>query len=264
MKTAVAMLMLVAALGQALGSASLPTAAKPKYQEKPGEGKALIREMLSQKPAENAQHLGTLKIRTEDNRRTEIPVRMALEIKGERWEDKYQTQMTKHGPPQLLVIKRAVGKPNEYWFAKKTSIDNPVPPVQLKTEEIYQPFGYSDFWICDLGLEFLHWPEHRIVDQEMRSGRSCKVVESIHPKPVQGGYARVLSWIDNETGALVRAEAFDAKNKLLKEFSIKSVKKVNGRYELQEMQIINPQNDSRTRLEFNLELDLPETSSENQ
>jgi hypothetical protein len=260
-KTQTVIAILFFSLLQALGSSGLPSVTKQRYEEQPGEGKALVRELLAQKPAQNAQHLGTLKIRTEDNQRTEIPVKMVLEVKGDTWEDVYQTQKSRHAPPQLLIIKRGDGKPNEYWFAKKTSIDNPVAPVQLKPEEIYQPFGYSDFWICDLGLEFLHWPEHHIVDKEMRSGRSCKVVESTNPKPVERGYARVLSWIDNETGGLVRAEAYDSANKLLKEFSIKSVQKVNGRYQLKEMQIINPQNDSRTKLEFNLELEAPQSDS---
>lgn len=243
-------------------AANLPTAAKPRFEESPGEGKALVQDLISQRPSENAQHLGTLKIRTEDNQRTEIPIRMTLTLRDESWDDTYQTQKSKHAPPQLLVIKRAEGKPNEYWFAKKTSIDNPTPPVRLKPEEIYQPFGYSDFWICDLGLEFLHWPNHRIVDTEMRKGRSCKVVESTTPSPVEGGYARVLAWIDIETGGLVRAEAYDSRERMLKEFSIKSVKKVDGRYQLKEMEIINPQNDSRTKLEFNLELDAPSSKED--
>jgi hypothetical protein len=39
---------------------------------------------------------------------------------------------------------------------------------------------------------------------------------------------------------------------LLKEFAPKSFKKVNGQWELQEMEIRNVQTGSRTRLEFDL------------
>jgi hypothetical protein len=236
-------------------AAPLPTAVRPPYRETPGEGKALVADLISRRPAANAQHFGTLKIRSERGKRFEIPVRMTLQVGQSGWQDIYETQPSSRGPAQLLIIKRAEGEPNEYWFAKATSADAPTPPSQLKIQEIYQPFAHSDFWISDLGLEFLYWPHHKVVDKEMRKGRACKVIESTTPTPAPGGYARVLSWIDNETGGLVRAEAFDANNKLLKEFSIKSVKKVGGRWRLQEMEIINAQTDSRTRLEFDLEFE---------
>lgn len=114
------------------------------------------------------------------------------------------------------------------------------------------PFADSDFWIADLGLEFFHWPEQKILRHEMRRGRSCKVLESINPSPSTNGYSRVVSWIDNESGGIVHAEAYDAKDKLLKEFDPKSFKKVNGQWELQDMEIRNVQTGSRTRLEFDL------------
>ena len=92
----------------------------------------------------------------------------------------------------------------------------------------------------------------------MRRGRACKVLESTNPDlsstnpfpPI--GYSRVVSWIDNESGGIVQAEAYDLNNKLLKEFAPKSFKKVNGQWELQEMEIRNVQAGSRTRLEFDL------------
>ena len=85
----------------------------------------------------------------------------------------------------------------------------------------------------------------------MKRGRSCEVLESTNPNPSTNGYSRVVSWIDNETLGIVHAEAYDFKNKLLKEFDPKSFKKVNGQWELQEMEIRNDQTGSRTRLEFN-------------
>jgi hypothetical protein len=77
----------------------------------------------------------------------------------------------------------------------------------------------------------------------------------MNPKPEGAGYARVLSWIDNETGGLLRAEAYGADQKLVKEFSLRSFKKVNGQWQLREMEIISYPADSRTRLEFELNLE---------
>jgi hypothetical protein len=74
----------------------------------------------------------------------------------------------------------------------------------------------------------------------------------VNPSPSTNAYSRVVSWIDNESGGIVHAEAYDANGKLLKEFDPKSFKKVNGQWELQDMEIRNVQTGSRTRLEFDL------------
>jgi hypothetical protein len=89
----------------------------------------------------------------------------------------------------------------------------------------------------------------------MRKGRSCKVLESLHPTPAATNYARVLSWIDGEHRGILRAEAYDRDRLLIKEFSIGSFKKVDGRWQLKSMEIRNETTDARTRLEFDLEIE---------
>ena len=116
------------------------------------------------------------------------------------------------------------------------------------------PFGGSDFWIADLGLEFFHWPLQKVLPKttNLKRGRDYTLLESTNPNPATNGYSRVLSWIDKETGGILEAEAYDFNGKLLKDFAPKSFKKVNGQWELQEMEIRNVQTGSRTRLEFDL------------
>ena len=116
------------------------------------------------------------------------------------------------------------------------------------------PFANSDFWIADLGLEFFHWPQQKVLPKttNLKRGRDYTLLESTNPNPSTNGYSRVLSWIDKETGGILEAEAYDAQSKLLKDFAPKSFKKVNGQWELQEMEIRNVQTGSRTRLEFDL------------
>ena len=63
----------------------------------------------------------------------------------------------------------------------------------------------------------------------------------------------MVSWLDIDTGGIVHAEAYDAQNKLLKEFDPKEFKKVNGRWELSKMEIRNVKERSSTWLEFNLD-----------
>jgi hypothetical protein len=52
---------------------------------------------------------------------------------------------------------------------------------------------------------------------------------------------------------IVHADAYDAKGKLLKQFDPKKVRKVNGAWELAEMEIRNRQTGSSTKIEFELD-----------
>ena len=104
----------------------------------------------------------------------------------------------------------------------------------------------------DLGLEFIHWPGEKLLKRVVRSSRGCSVLESTNPDPATKGYSRVVSWIDSESDGIIHAEAYDAKGKLLKEFDTKKLKKVNGQWQVEEMDIRNVQTGSRTRLEFDL------------
>jgi hypothetical protein len=88
----------------------------------------------------------------------------------------------------------------------------------------------------------------------LKRGREYTLLESTNPYPFNG-YSRVLTWIDKESGGILEAEAYDSNGRLLKDFAPKSFKKVNGQWELQEMEIRNVQTGSRTRLEFDLKKD---------
>jgi len=212
------------------------------------EGKAIVEELLNRLPEENNEILGLLKIRPADQDVVEIPIKMTTQVNADGWEDVYETQPVVGREKQVLIVKHKRHQPNSYLFGNEK-----VSP--LGPEKIYQTFAGSDFSCADLGLEFLHWPSQKLIKKEMRKGRSCRVVQSTNPNPSLGAYARVLAWIDFETGGIIRAEGYDQKNKLLKEFSIRKVDRDEGR--LKEIEIRNDQTDSRTRLEFNLKVKDP-------
>jgi hypothetical protein len=125
-------------------------------------------------------------------------------------------------------------------------------PHPLSEKAIWDPFAGSDFSFADLGLEFFHWPEQHLIKKEMKRSRACNVLESVNPHPVPNGYSRVISWIDNESDGIVMADAYDAQGKLLKEFIPKKVKKIEGQWQLEEMEIDNDQAGSSTRVDFDL------------
>ena len=85
----------------------------------------------------------------------------------------------------------------------------------------------------------------------MRSSRWCNVLESINPAPASGDYARVLSWLDKETGAPIMAEAYNAANQRVKEFAIKSVWKESGQPKEIEMRSVETKRRTWLQFDFN-------------
>jgi hypothetical protein len=205
------------------------------------EGRALVQEILSQEPARNSTNSGTMTIRNSRGRRTQIPVRFEVFSTETNWCSRYTA-----GGMDVTVIHNGAN-PNEYRVKTSNSETK-----TLSGNEAAVPFANSDFWLSDLGLEFFHWPQQNVTRKEMKRSRSCKVLESVNPKPSPRGYSRVLSWIDNESHGIVMAQAFDANGKQLKEFIPKKVQKIDGQWQLQEMEIDNDQTDSSTRVDFDL------------
>jgi hypothetical protein len=244
--------LLVCAITGGAASAAAP-ARDTSYQDTKGEGKALVEDVLSRMPPENSQILGLLKIRPPEKDTIEIPVRMTTRLLNGGWEEIYETQPVGERPGEVFIVKHHGNQPNNYVFGEYRTVEEKPALKKLKPEELYRPLAGTDFYLADLGLEFLHWPAQKIVKKEMRKSRSCRVVESINPAPAPGRYSRVLSWIDFETSGIILAEAYDENGKLLKEFSIQSFDRKEKR--LREVQIRNEQTGSRTRLELNLVID---------
>lgn len=215
------------------------------------KGRELAQKILNLKPTVNAEQTGVLKIRNEDGKTTAVAIDCGIFVTPTNWGSIYKTIGTNGDVTEdNLTI----------WHSESNGYDRFVTLTNGwhsgRILKITEPFANSDFWLCDLGLEFFHWPEQKILKHEFRRTRGCNVLESINPNPTNG-YSRVDCWIDEETLGIVHAEAYDSKNKLLKEFDPKEFKKVNGQWQLQEMEIRNVQTGSRTRMEF----DLPKNKS---
>jgi hypothetical protein len=221
------------------------------------EGQALATDMCSRFPAQDIISQGVLAIRERDGRKTQVPIKFFV-IRGEhRWTSIYEALTTNQSPWERLEIVHTPGVPvvtNEYRLQKALPDGHWGPPMVIPNQETAFAFAGSDFWVADLGLEFFHWPEQRFLKKEMRKSRTCNVLESINPHPSAGNYARVISWLDIEKGGLLLAEAYDQNGQLWKEFSVRSFSKVQGEWQLKEIEIRNAKTDSKTRLEFDLKL----------
>ncbi len=211
------------------------------------EAHALVADVLSQKPSQT--NSGLLKIRDASGLQRELPMRFEICSSATGSTSVYEAKDP--GPPRRelkLTVIHTDGRPNQYLLS-----ENGAPARTLTGNEAMIPFAGSDFWVADLGLEFLHWPQQRLSKKEMRRSRFCNVLESVNPKPAADGYARVISWIELEPPhGIVHADAYNAKGELVKRFDPKEFEKIQGEYQLQEMEIRNRKSGSRTSIEFDL------------
>lgn len=132
------------------------------------------------------------------------------------------------------------------WLCEK----NKAEPRKLTPAERAAPFLGSDFGYEDLELAFLRWPNQKFVRESRRLGFDCWVIEGTPAPGSASQYQHVLMWVDKKYMAIVIAEAYDAKNKLLKKFEVGSVRKLDdkGHYIVGQIALENVQKKSRTVL----------------
>jgi hypothetical protein len=222
------------------------------------QGRQLARQLCDAKPEQNFTNSGVQKIRDQNGKssNSHLTVRAMVEEDGYRIDYDVGTNSNDRSIEWLTILKSAIGHPTIYYSSQHgVGIpSNVFDGSLLRGNETMIPFAHSDFWIADLGLEFFYWPAQKVLPKTttLKRGREYTLLESTNPNPATNGYSRVLTWIDKESGGILEAEAYDMNGKLLKDFAPKSFKKVNGQWELQEMEIRNVQTGSRTRLEFDL------------
>jgi hypothetical protein len=211
------------------------------------EARALAARIYFGRPETNASQSGSLKLRDPDGKISVIPLRLDVIITPTNWQTIYLTGSSQDQAGSLLIV-HADGQPNRY-FADVNA--NPETTRSLTASERLSPLTPgSDFSRSDLGLEFLHWPEQRILKKEFHRQCACVVLESTNPHPSAHGYSRVVSWIDEESLGRVEAYAYDVNDLKLKNFYPKNLEKINGRYQVESMVMENLQTGSRSVFEL--------------
>ena len=257
------LLVLLAALGTGLPLGTPPatsaeTGSSPGRRPDP-DATALVRDILSRVPDRRLLMTGVLKLRDAEGHRSEVPVRYTVAPEPGGWRGTYETKAAAGRVPERLVIIRRQDEPTRYLHTVNAGPEGPGhEPAELVGEHAAIPFAGTDYWLSDLGLEFLHWPDQRMVRDAritMRQSRPCKVLDSFSPEPARTKYARVRSWLDAESGAPIYAEGFDEKGRRFKVFSLRGFTKVNGHWQPKDLEMLNEFTDSRTRLELTLDSD---------
>ena len=213
----------------------------PVQQKQFGAQMALY--MQSLRPANAVNGKGSIRIRSRQTGRTSVPVNFRTLAVGGVLINEYSTNKGR------LTVRAEFGKDTRYEW------QSPDQPLKvLNGEEAMQSFVGADFWMADLGLEMLRWPNQNVVERKLRRGELCSVLVSRPAKVVEGGYSKVISWVDEDSMGIVRAEIFDAQGKLLKVFEPKAFRKIDGQWHLKEMEMRNEQTNSRTAIVFDLEV----------
>ena len=230
------------------------------------QGRQLAQQLCNARPTENFTNTGILRILGKNGISTNIEISCKTIALSNGWQNIYEIVITNfaadgnHAGCFLkgsIFVNHIQNQTNNYESdliisnsLNKKALGFP----SLKIQSLFSSFAQSDFCFTDLGLEFFHWPQQKVLPKttNLKRGRDYTLLESTNPNPPTNGYSRVLAWIDKESGGILEAEAYDFNGKLLKDFAPKSFKKVNGQWELQEMEIRNVQTGSRSRLEFDL------------
>ncbi len=216
---------------------------------------ALIRDSV---PAESEPISGTLIIHR-DHQVKSVRVLCKVEIHPDSWQSEYIIAATNDTPAEKLIVIHRTNAPNEFLYAKAGNATAELPKLEHITPEVAAetPLGGSDFSAGDLALDFLHWPQQQRLPRAMRLSQPCYVLES--KNPAAKNIVRIRSYIDEESNAPIVAEAYDSMDvdskHEVKEFSLhsSSFKRVNGRWQLENMDIKDLKKKSHTELKFDMQ-----------
>jgi hypothetical protein len=95
----------------------------------------------------------------------------------------------------------------------------------------------TDLSYEDLALKFIYWSRGAVEGEDHMKTMDVWKIRLQAPPGGRSAYREVVLWVGKRTGALVRAEGFDANGKLIKRFEVISAQVVNGLWVLQRLRI---------------------------
>lgn len=216
-------------------------------------GQELVTRLLSLRPTESVTNQAVLRVEVKKTKQFELPLRIGVTVDETNWVTTYGTDETIKDRADRFSVTRTAEGSNIYRRATRAEAAGGTNGWEIvPNEQAFVPFAGSDFWLADLGMEFLHWPTQRLLSKELCRGQSCDKLESVAPATHTNGYVQVISWFDIDTGGPVLIQAYDAKGTMVKEFKPNVFTKVNGQWEVEEIQITDPRTKVVSYLNFHL------------
>ena len=197
-----------------------------------------------------------LNVRHADGQRQQHALIKQTKPLNQGWRDVFVLQDESGVSVESLSIDHLPGQVPTYRHLRGdlSALEQDAPAV-LEGAQIMVPFGGSGFWLVDLGLDFLHWPQQQVIPHriQMRKGVSCQVLESQLNVAQDQGYQRVRSWVSREHGGIVYAEAYNSEGRKIKVFEVNDVRKVNDQWYVTELKIRDLVNRSTSTMVFDPE-----------
>ncbi len=121
---------------------------------------------------------------------------------------------------------------NGVWTAD--SMDGPW--RKLPRERYGERILDSDATYEDLSLNFIHWADVSVLGRDSIKTVPAFAYEAM--APVKGsGYHRIRYWVGTETYALLRADAYNADNQVVKRLEVNGVMRLGDAVTIKELQI---------------------------
>lgn len=186
------------------------------FGEPPPDARAILR---SVRLAQSAQRLNLNgQLRTGPQK---IPFRLRVESGTVRYEFSE--------PPQAIVLR--LGDKGSRLEEVSGGAAERVSPARFDDKVRGTDISYED-----LSMRFLYWPEGAVQGEETKLLRRCWKVR-VEPGGTESQYGLVVLWVEQESGALLQAEAYDKAGNFARRFSVRSVQKAEGAWILKQMRI---------------------------
>jgi outer membrane lipoprotein-sorting protein len=95
----------------------------------------------------------------------------------------------------------------------------------------------TDISYEDLTLHFLYWPDGEVLGEDTQLTRRCWKLRLRPPTRKDSQYGLIDLWVEQQSGALLQADAYGWDGKLAKRFKVISAQKLEGVWLLKQMRI---------------------------
>ena len=143
----------------------------------------------------------------------------------------------------FMAWKNPDGDDSRWIFVPALDLVKPLSANDKKSSFVGSDFAYED-------VSGRHWSEdsHTMLGEEALGDRQTTKIESV-PKD-DDYFAKKLSWIDQESGLVVREEYYDGKGEVLKVFEVLKIEDVDGIATATERKMSTPRKENSTVITF--------------
>jgi hypothetical protein len=119
--------------------------------------------------------------------------------------------------------------------------------VPAETPVWNAPILGTDVTWLDISMDFLHWERAELAGETTLRGRLCDIVEVYPPEEIPG-CLKVRLLVDREIRMFLQAQQVDEERKVARQMWVRSVKKMDDRWMVQDLEVEARGSGHRTRL----------------